>query len=37
MAHILDGHAKELTEEADQEREAWEIAVKTAKEKNKGS
>ena len=35
MAHILDGHAKELVEEVDREREAREIAVKTAKEKIK--
>ena len=35
MAHILDGHAKELVEEADREREAWETAIKTAKEKIK--
>ena len=33
MAHILDGRAKELAEEADRERETWETAVKTAKEK----
>ena len=35
MAHILDGHAKELAEEADRERVARETAVKTAKEKIK--
>ena len=35
MAHILGDHAKELAGEADQEREAQETAVKTAKEKLK--
>jgi len=35
LAHILDGRAKELVEEADREREAWETVVKTAKEKIK--
>ena len=37
MAHILDGRAKELAEEADRERETWETAVKTAKEKIKAA
>ena len=37
MAHILDGRAKELAEEADQEREARETAVKTTKEKIKAA
>ena len=37
MAHILGDCAKDLTEEADQEREAWETAVKTAKEKMKAA
>ena len=35
MAHILGDCAKDLTEDADREREAWETAVKTAKEKMK--
>ena len=35
MAHILGDHAKELAGEADQEREAQETAVKTAREKLK--
>ena len=37
MAHILGGLAKDLTEEADQEREARETTVKTAKEKTKAA
>ena len=37
MAHILDGHAKELAEEADRERAARETAVKTTKEKVKAA
>ena len=35
MAHILGDRAKDLVEEADWEREAQEMAVKTAKEKIK--
>ena len=35
MAHILGDCTKDLAEEADREREAWETAVKTAKEKMK--
>ena len=35
MAHILGDRAKDLIEEADQEKEAWETAIKTAKEKMK--
>ena len=35
MAHILGGCAKDLAEEADWEREAWEMTVKIAKEKMK--
>ena len=35
MAHILGDRAKDLVEEADREREAREMAVKTAKEKIK--
>ena len=35
LVHILDGHAKELAEEADRERVARETAIKTAKEKIK--
>ena len=35
MAHILGDRAKDLVEEADREREAQEMAVKTAKEKIK--
>ena len=37
MAHILGDCAKDLAEEADQEREAWETTVKTAKEKMKSA
>ena len=37
MAHILGGCAKDLAEEADREREAREMAVKTAKEKIKAA
>ena len=37
MAHILGDCAKDLAEEADREREAWETAVKTAKEKMKAA
>ena len=37
MTHILGGRAKDLSEEADQEREAWETAVKIAKEKMKAA
>ena len=33
MAHILWGRAKDLVEEADQEKEVQGTAVKTAKEK----
>ena len=37
MAHILGDHVKELVGEADREREAWETAVKTTKEKLKAA
>ena len=37
MAHILGDCTKDLAEEADREREAWETAVKTAKEKMKAA
>ena len=37
MAHILGDCTKDLAEEADREREAWETAVKTAKEKIKAA
>ena len=37
MAHILGGRAKDPAEEVDREREAREIAVKTAKEKLKAA
>ena len=37
MAHILGGCAKDLAEEADREREAREMAVKTVKEKMKAA
>ena len=37
LAHILDGRAKELAEDADRERAARETAVKTAKEKTKAA
>ena len=37
MAHILGGHAKDLAEEVDREREAQETVVKTAKEKLKAA
>ena len=37
MAHILGGREKDLVEEADREREAREIALKTAKEKMKAT
>ena len=37
MAHILGGLAKDLAEEADQEREARETTVKTTKEKTKAA
>ena len=33
----MGGHAKDLAEEADQEREARETTVKTAKEKTKAA
>ena len=35
LAHILSGRAKDLAQEVDREREAWETAAKTAKEKVK--
>ena len=37
MAHILAGRAKDLVEKVDCEREAWETAAKTAKEKLKAT
>ena len=37
MAHILDGHVKELAEDADWEKVARETVVKTAKEKIKAA
>ena len=37
MAHILGGCAKDFSEEVDREREAQEIAAKTAKEKLKAA
>ena len=37
MAHILGGRANDLAEEVDREREAQEIAAKTAKEKLKAA
>ena len=35
LAHILAGHARDLAEEVDHEKGAWESAAKTAKEKLK--
>ena len=35
MAHILGERAKDLAQEADREREAREMAIKTAREKMK--
>ena len=37
MAHILGDRAKELAGEADREKEALEMAVKTVKEKMKAA
>ena len=37
LAHILAGRAKDLVEKVDCEREAWETAAKTAKEKLKAT
>ena len=37
MAYILDGRTKELAKKADWEKEAWETAVKAAKEKIKAA
>ena len=37
LAHILDGHLKELSEDSDWEKAIRETAVKTAKEKIKAA
>ena len=37
LAHILASHAKDLVEEVDREKGAWESATKTAKEKLKAA
>ena len=37
LAHILAGHARDLAEEVDHEKGAWESTAKTAKEKLKAA